>query len=195
MIGYRHMARVLDSHFFDRPTLLVAEELIGKFLIREHEGHQWALMITEVEAYDGPDDKASHAHKGRTQRTEPMFDCAGTIYVYLVYGMHWMLNIVTGPKEYPAAILIRSALIMLPTGEIGHIDGPAKLTKFLCIDKEFNAIKATQCNRLWFEDRDMIIPVEHIVRKRRIGVDYAAEWKDALYNFSIGIEKNRNPSA
>lgn len=185
------MAARLTSTFFDRPTTDVAKDLLGKFLIREHNDHHWALMITEVEAYDGPDDKASHAHKGRTARTEPMFAHAGIFYVYLVYGMHWMLNIVTGPKEYPAAVLIRGGLIMLPTGEIEHIDGPAKLTKFLKIGKEFNGMDATNQTGLWFEDRDIAIPAEHIIERRRIGVDYAAEWKDALYNFSIEVARNK----
>lgn len=185
----------LTSTFFDRPTPLVAEELVGKFLIREHDGHQWALMITEVEAYDGPDDKASHAYKGRTGRTEPMFAHAGVLYVYLVYGMHWMLNIVTGPKDYPAAILIRSALVMLPTGEMEHIDGPAKLTRFLRIGKEFNALEATEQNGVWFEDRGIAIPPEHITRKKRVGIDHAAEWKDVPYNFSIAVVKNMDPTA
>lgn len=181
---------ILTPDFFNRPATDVAQDLIGKFLIREYDGHQWALMITEVEAYDGPDDKASHAHKGRTGRTEPMFAYAGIFYIYLVYGIHWMLNIVTGPKDYPAAILIRSALVMLPTGSLEHIDGPAKLTKFLKIDNEFNGMEATQQNKIWFEDRDIAIPKEHIIKKKRIGVDYAAEWKDALYNFSIAVEKS-----
>ena len=185
----------LTSDFFNRPTPLVAEDLVGKFLIREYNGHHWTLMITEVEAYDGPDDKASHAHKGRTARTEPMFASAGSLYVYLVYGMHWMLNIVTGPKDYPAAILIRSALIMLPTGELEHLDGPGKLTKFLKIGKEFNALEAAEQNGLWFEDRNIVIPPEHIIRKKRVGVDYAAEWKDTLYNFSIAVVKNEHPPA
>lgn len=181
----------LAPEFFDRPTVVVARDLVGKFLIREYNDHHWALMITEVEAYDGHDDKASHAYKGRTARTEPMFAHAGILYVYLIYGMHWMLNIVTGSKDYPAAILIRSALIMLPTGEIEHIDGPAKLTKFLKIGKEFNALEAVPKNKLWFEDRGIAIPQEHIIERKRIGVDYAAEWKDALYNFSIEIARNK----
>lgn len=180
----------LTPDFFNRPTTDVAKDLIGKFLIREHNGHNWALMITEVEAYDGPDDKASHAHKGKIDRTKPMFANAGILYVYLVYGMHWMLTIVTGPKDYPAAILIRSALVMLPTGELEHIDGPAKLTKFLRIEKEFNGLEASERNHIWFEDRDITIPKEHILERKRIGVDYAAEWKDALYNFSIAVERS-----
>lgn len=180
----------LTAKFFNRPTTEVAQDLLGKFLIREYNGHHWGLMITEVEAYDGPDDKASRARKGRTERTEPMFARAGTLYVYLVYGTHWMLNVVTGPKDYPAAILVRGALVMLPTGEIEHIDGPAKLTKFLKIGSEFCGLEATQENGLWFEDREITIPHEHIIKKKRIGVDYAAEWADALYNFSIEIHRH-----
>lgn len=184
------MHKPLAPTFFDRPTTEVAKDLLGKFLIREYEGYHWTLMVTEVEAYDGPEDKASHAHKGRTQRTEPMFAHAGIFYVYLVYGMHWMLNVVTGPKGYPAAILIRSALIMLPTGAIEHVDGPAKLTKFIKINKEFNALKAIEQNGLWFEDRGISFSKEQIVQKKRIGVEYAAEWKDAPYNFSVEVLRN-----
>lgn len=181
----------LTSEFFDRPTTEVAQDLLGKFMIRKYNDHPWPLMITEVEAYDGPDDKASHAYKGRTQRTEPMFTHAGVFYIYKVYGMHWMLNIVTGAKDYPAAILIRGALIMLPTGEIEHIDGPAKLTKFLNIGSELNGLEASVQNDLWFEDRNIAIPSEHIIKKKRIGVDYAAEWKDVPYNFSIAVARNK----
>lgn len=192
-IGYMHMS-VLLPDFFDRPATDIAQELLGKFMIREYNDHQWALMITEVEAYDGPDDKASNAHKGRTDHTEPMFADAGTLYVYPADEANWMINIVTGPREYPAAALIRSALVMLPTGEIEHIDDPAKLTKFLRIGKEFNGLKAAEQNSLWFEDRDITIPKEHIIRKKRIGADHAAEWKDALYNFSIEIVRHGGSS-
>ncbi len=188
------MANILQKEFFDRPTTEIAQDLLGKFIVRPYNDHEWSAMITEVEAYDGPDDKASHAHKGLTERTAPMFDEAGIFYIYLIYGIHWMLNIVTGSKNYPAAILIRSALVMLPTGEIEHIDGPAKLTKFFKIDKSFNKKQAAQATGLWFEDRGIAIPREHIIKRKRIGVDYAAEWKDALYNFSIEVAQNKEPS-
>lgn len=180
----------LPHDFFDRPTTDIAQDLLGKFLIREYNDHHWALMITEVEAYDGPDDKASHAHKGRTDHTEPMFLDASTLYVYPARETDWMLAIVTGPKDYPAAVLIRGALVMLPTGEIEHIDDPAKLTKFLRIGHEFNGIKAEEENSLWFEDRDITIPREHIIQKKRIGVDHAQEWKDTPHNFSIEIVRH-----
>jgi len=84
-------------------------------------------------------------------------------------------------------------MVMLPTGELEHIDGPAKLTKFLKIDKEFNGLTAIERNSIWLEDRDITIPKEHIIKKKRIGVDYAAEWKDALYNFSIEVQRH-NPT-
>ena len=97
----------LGKEFFDRPATRVARELISKYLVRRVRGKDIALMITETEAYEGFDDRASHASKGETARNRVMFGEAGIWYVYLVYGMHDMLNIVTGAKGYPAAALIR----------------------------------------------------------------------------------------
>ncbi|MBI2048234.1 MAG: DNA-3-methyladenine glycosylase, partial [Parcubacteria group bacterium] len=94
------------------------------------------MMITETESYDGSQDRASHAHKGKTPRTEIMFGPAGHFYIYLCYGMYYMLNVVVGPKEYPAAVLIRSAKLW--TSDVQSLDGPGKLTKFLKIDKKLN---------------------------------------------------------
>ena len=103
------MARVLPPSFFRRPTVRVAQSLLGTYLVHRVKGKIIVAMITDVEAYDGPLDKASHAHKGVTKRNAPMFGEAGQWYVYLCYGVHEMLNIVTGPKGYPAAVLIRGA--------------------------------------------------------------------------------------
>lgn len=185
------MTHVLTPDFFNRPTPLAAQELIGKFMIREHNKHQWTLMITEVEAYDGPDDTASRAHKGRTKHTEPMFACAGTLHIHPASDTRHILHVVTGPENYPAAILIRSALIMLPTGELEHINDPGMLTSFLKIDSAFDAIEATKQNGLWFEDRDVVIPKEHIMQKKRISVDHTNDGNDLLYNFSIAISQNK----
>ena len=102
--------------------------MIGSLLCRKIDKKIIKLPITEVEAYDGLEDLASHAHRGKTLRNAPMFESGGRWYVYLVYGRYWMLNITTGPKDYPAAILIRSA---------GKIVGPGKLTQFLKINKSF----------------------------------------------------------
>jgi DNA-3-methyladenine glycosylase len=144
------MQKVLNKTFFERPTLEVAESLLGKFLIKRYRGVEKAYMITEVEAYDGFEDKASHAHKGKTERSEVMFGEAGYWYVYLVYGMHNMLNIVTGKYDYPAAVLIRGIttweqgaqvrfdLVRNPNKKFGRnhefltsnwTNGPGKLTK------------------------------------------------------------------
>ncbi|MFH0820563.1 MAG: DNA-3-methyladenine glycosylase [Candidatus Peregrinibacteria bacterium] len=169
------MAIVLDHHFFNRPTLTVARELLGKFLVSEKNGVKTALMICEVEAYDGHEDRASHAHRGKTERTKVMFGPAGYWYVYLVYGMYWMLNIVTGPKEYPAAILIRGA---------GEFDGPGKLTKAIGVDKTFNEKPAVRKTGLWIEDRG--ITVTSIKKTARIGVGYAGSvWSKKPYRFLV----------
>jgi DNA-3-methyladenine glycosylase len=158
---------MLHKDFFNRPTLVVAQELLGKYLVRLRDDVPTALMITDVEAYDGWDDKASHASRGQTPRNTPMFDEPGTIYVYFTYGMHWMLNVVCGARGYPAAILIRGA---------GDIIGPARLTKSLSIDKDLNGKILGRKNGLWIEDRGLIIPKKKIQKTPRIGVAYAEEY-------------------
>lgn len=168
------MARALSSRFFNRPTLRVARELLGCVLCRKYGRRVACLTITEVEAYDGPSDKASHAARGETKRNATMFGEAGKWYVYFTYGMYWMLNIVTGPKGYPAAVLIRGA---------GDISGPARLTKFLKIDRRFNDKLASMKTGLWIEKRRSI-SLKKIQRTPRVGVAYAgAEWSAKPYRF------------
>ncbi len=170
------MKTLLTQNFFERPTLTVAQELLGKFLVRRNGDFETALMICEVEAYDGFEDRASHAYRGKTARTRVMFGPAGRWYVYFVYGMYWMLNIVTGPADYPAAILIRAA---------GELDSPGKLTKKLGIDKNFNDKTALPKNGLWIEDRSDA-PSFTFRKTARIGVAYAgAEWSKKPYRFVI----------
>ena len=171
--------RILDQRFFNRPTCQVAEELIGKFLVRRIGGKTIRAMITETEAYDGPEDKACHAHRGKTPRNAPMFGSAGHWYVYFVYGIHWMLNIVTGPEEYPAAVLIRA--VMLEDGT--KLEGPAKLTKHLQIDRKLNDSAASNESELWIEDRGIPIDRKQIKRKPRIGVDYAGKWSTKPWRY------------
>lgn len=169
------MKKVLKEGFFEQPTLLVAENLLGKCLVRKGR----AFMITEIEAYDGFDDKASHASRGETPRNKVMFGEAGVWYVYFVYGMHHMLNIVTGAKGYPAAVLIRG---------VEGISGPARLTKALGVDRQMNEQKAEPEGGLWIEDRGIIIPKNRIKKTPRIGVVYAGEewalkpWRFVLKN-------------
>lgn len=167
----------LPTSFFNRPTLETAELILGKMLCREYpDGSISRHVITEVEAYDGPEDKACHAHKGLTPRTEVMFGPSGHWYVYLCYGVHWMLNIVTGPIDYPAAILIRS---------IKDICGPGRLTKNLSINKLFNAMPACPTSKLWIEENPDTEEFE-IQKTPRIGIDYAGPiWSKKLYRFLI----------
>jgi DNA-3-methyladenine glycosylase len=171
------MAVKLGKEFFNRSTLRIAEELLGKYLVRKIGKKTIALKITEVEAYDGPNDKASHACRGETKRTKVMFGEAGVWYVYLCYGIHEMLNIVTGEVGYPAAILIR--------GVEGY-SGPARLTKFLKIDRTLNNKKAISSSGLWIEDRGEKISQKDIKRTPRIGVAYAGPiWSQKKYRFLL----------
>lgn len=169
------MEKVLKQEFFDRPTLTVARELLCCLLCRKVGQKVVKMEITEVEAYDGPYDKASHASRGKTKRNAPMFGEAGRWYVYFTYGMHWMLNIVTGPEEYPAAVLIRGTR---------EISGPARLTKFLKIDKRFNGEKAAHRSGLWIE-KGARVPEKRIRRTPRVGVAYAGAWAKKPYRFLV----------
>ena len=171
------MRKILDKNFFEKSTLKIAENLLGKYLVSKIGRKEIALKINEVEAYDGFEDKASHAHKGKTERNKIMFGEAGNWYVYLVYGIHNMLNIVTGEKDYPAAILIRG---------VGDMNGPGKLTKFLKINKELNGKNASLETSLWFEDRGEVVNKKKIKRTSRIGVDYAGPiWAKKNYRFIL----------
>ncbi len=192
------MRKVLPAKFFARPTLAVARDLLGKYIVREWRGRTIALMITEVEAYDGPHDRASHASRGRTPRTSVMFGPAGVFYVYFTYGMHWMLNIVTGRRDYPAAVLIRAGAYRVPAaaeketvgganpGTLVRVTGPARLAKFLHATGAQNRLRAVRATGLWFEDRGVRVPRAKIARKKRVGVDYAgAIWAEKPYNLTM----------
>ena len=171
------MLHILDHAFFNRSASKVAQELLGKFLVRKWRGQEMRHMITEVEAYVGPHDLACHASRGLTPRTRVMFGPAGHWYVYFTYGMHWMLNIVTGELGYPAAVLIRG---------VENVSGPARLTKSLRIDKRFNGKPANRTTRLWVEESGVILEKKHIQRSKRIGVSYAGPiWSNKLYRFIL----------
>ena len=160
----------LGYDFFHRPCLEVAEGLVGKLLI--HEGQ--ALRISETEAYRGEEDTACHAHKGRTKRTEVMYGEAGTAYVYLCYGMHWMLNVVTGEKEQPEAVLIRAC---------AEAPGPGKLTKKLGITGQWNGKLLTGEGQLWIADDGFCCDV---TTDKRVGIGYASrEDQDRLWRFKM----------
>ncbi|MHC5012377.1 MAG: DNA-3-methyladenine glycosylase [Planctomycetota bacterium] len=171
------MPRVLPPEYFSGTALQTAPRLLGKVLVARRGQARMALPITEVEAYGGLRDLASHASRGPTPRNRPMFGPPGRWYVYFVYGMHWMLNVVTGPEGMPSAVLIRGA---------GDIVGPARLTKHLGVDKAFDAEPASRATGLWIEDRGWHVPRRRIRRTPRIGVAYAGpDWSARPYRFVV----------
>lgn len=171
------MPKVLGHQFFNRSALIVARELLGKRLVRRQRNQEICATITEVEAYVGPHDLACHSARGRTPRTKVMYGPPGHWYVYFVYGVHWMLNIVTGCEGYPAAVLIRG---------VENIAGPARVTKFYEIDKKFNGKPATRMSGLWIEDGESGTRKLRIKRSKRIGVEYAGPvWANKLYRFHV----------
>ena len=172
----------LDENFFAQKTLKAAKDLIGCYLVRKVGKKTHRLLITETEAYIGPHDLACHSSKGRTTRTEIMFGEPGRIYIYMIYGMYFMLNIVTEKKDYPAAILIRGA---------GEYVGPGRLCKALSIDKKLNGLKAVPKNGLWFEPRDENFKSKGKIKKsKRIGVNYAGPiWAEKEYRFVLGAQE------
>jgi len=172
--------RILPRVYFNRPTLSVARSLIGKYLVRSINGRMLAGKIVEVEAYVGPQDKACHASKGRTQRTEVLFGPPGVAYVYLIYGMYHCLNVVTEREEFPSAILIRAIEI---DGEL--IDGPGRLCRALQIDRCLNRVDLTTCESLWFEDRGILVERGDVGAHPRVGVDYAGEWAKKPWRFRL----------
>jgi DNA-3-methyladenine glycosylase len=172
--------RILQRIYFNLPTLTVARSLVGKYLIRYIDGREIAGKIIEVEAYVGPHDKACHASKGRTQRTNVMFGPAGVAYVYLIYGMYHCLNVVTEREEFPSAVLIRAIEI---DGEL--IDGPGRLCRALQIDRRFNLMDLTIGESLWFEDRGEMVGRKMVGAHPRIGVDYSGKWAEKLWRFRL----------
>jgi DNA-3-methyladenine glycosylase len=167
-------ARILSLDFFNRDAETVARDLIGCHLARRRENAVFESRITETEAYVGPHDLACHAARGRTRRTETMFGPPGTLYIYLAYGLHWMLNVVTGPVGYPAAVLIRSTEAKT---------GPGRLTRALGITGELNGLAAGEQSEVWFVRGARPSP-RQILRTPRIGIDYAGPvWSLKEYRF------------
>ena len=170
-----HELEPLPHEFFARSALVVARALIGKCLVRElPNGERLVWPITETEAYIGAHDLACHGRFGETPRTAVMFGPAGVWYVYFIYGMYWMLNVVTNKPGHPAAVLIRAA---------GPANGPGKLTKQFRITRAENGLPAEPASILWISDAGLRVPRKELVRTPRIGIDYAGEWKDKLYRF------------
>lgn len=165
----------LPYEFYHRHALEVAPDLVGKIIVCGDT----RLRISETEAYCGESDTACHASKGRTPRNEVLYADAGTIYVYLCYGIHWMLNVITGDENDPQGVLIRACV---------DAPGPGRLTKKLGITKEFNRQSILTCPNLWIEDDGQKFDIE---TDKRVGIGYASqEDQDALWRFKIKSVKN-----
>jgi DNA-3-methyladenine glycosylase len=182
----------LPRLFYEQDTIVVAQELLGKYLVREREEGATVGRIVETEAYVGPHDLACHASKGRTARTEVMFGPAGHAYVYFIYGFYNMLNLVTEAKGYPAAVLIRAVepvqgidlMKMRRKSEAlrSLASGPGKLCQAFAIDRSLNGADL-RGDILYLEDRGE--PLPKFKSTPRIGVDYAGKWKSKLYRFLV----------
>lgn len=178
------MARVIrPEELHGENTVKLARWLLGKVLVRTKRGIRDEHVITEVEAYHTEKDLACHAAKGRTKRTEVLYQPGGRWYVYLCYGVHEMLNMVTGPADHPAAVLIRG---------VDGIVGPGRLTKRLAIDRSLNgASVAPECG-LHLEDHSIVVSSRRVKRGPRVGIDYAGEiWAAKPWRFQY--EHRRKP--
>jgi DNA-3-methyladenine glycosylase len=183
--------KILRS-FYEQSTLEVARQLLGKYLVRKHPDGTTVGRIVETEAYVGPQDKACHASRGRTARTEIMFGPAGHAYVYFVYGFHHMLNIVTEQMDFPSAVLIRAVepvngvTLMRQRRGIETLrdlaSGPGKLCEAFAIDRSLNG--SDICGSALYV-RDNGEPEPDVINRPRIGVDYAGKWKHKPWRFLI----------
>jgi len=174
--GTPRKSRRLGRRFFERPAVQVARDLIGKFIVRRHRGRLISSIIIETEAYRGPDDRASRAFGGRrTGSVEALYRPAGTVYVYLVYGIHWLLNFKAASPNKPQAVLIRG---VLPTGHSNRdaVGGPGKVSRFLKVNRSLYGDDVTTSNKIWIEDRGLRVPSRLVKKGPRIGIDYAGPY-------------------
>jgi DNA-3-methyladenine glycosylase len=165
----------LSADFYRRDVLEVAPGLLGKILVRQFDdGCINRYRITEVEAYRGMEDLACHASKGRTPRTEVMFQEGGKVYVYLIYGMYWLLNFVTGEEGHASAVLIRG---------VEGFSGPGRLGRELQLDKSFYGENLVLSSRIWVENAESI---SEFKTSKRIGIGYAGEeWVNKPWRFYL----------
>ncbi len=177
--------KTLKRSFYERDTQLVAKELLGKYLIHNKAGEERIGKIVEVEAYLGPHDLAAHSAKGLTKRTEVMFGPAGYAYVYLIYGMYYCFNVVTEQEGHASAVLIRA---LEPIKNVaGKTQGPGLLCKAMEIDKKLNGHDLLSADFRIVEP-SAIEPIS-IVKRPRVGVDYAKHWARRLLRYYIKDNK------
>src|SRR3989344_2624657 len=176
------------KEFFEQKTLKVAKGLLGKTLCVRKDGKILKGIIIETEAYIGEDDLACHASKGRTKRTETLYKKAGTVYAYLIYGMHYCLNIVTEKENYPSAVLIRGVAIDNVQHSMSNIvSGPGRVCRYFGVEKTFNGLDVFGKN-IWVEDNGLKISPSEIIKSKRIGVNYAKHCKDYLCRFNLVLK-------
>jgi len=172
--------KILDRAFYDRDTAETARDLLGKCLVHEVAGNRRVGRIVEVEAYVGAHDRASHSCRGRTARNAPMFGPPGFAYVYLIYGMYWCMNVVTEREGHASAVLLRA---MEPVdGITGRTQGPGLLCRAMGIDKRLNGADLSSDT---FHIADDGFTGFRIVKRPRIGVDYAGVWAKRHLRFYV----------
>lgn len=192
---------VLEPAWFTRPTCVVAADLVGKVLCRkliDSDGSEKVLRmrISETEAYIGLEDPACHSHAGtRTERTEIMYAQGGVFYVYLTYGIHHLLNMITAAAESPESVLIRAGFLTEDSDRLideqyqsadkqlthpKQFAGPGKLTKRLQIDRDLYGKSIEPTSDVWIEDDGCAPPIS---LRPRIGIDYAGDAKDWLLRY------------
>lgn len=191
----------LKRDFYERPTLEVAKDLLGKTLVKIQDEKIYRVKIVECEAYLGLEDRAAHSFHGKiTPRVKSMWGEAGVAYVYFTYGMYYCMNVVTEKEGIPNAVLIRAAeplegLDFMSLNRYGKVyseltkpqkknllNGPAKLCQCLNIDREYDGMSLLG-NELYIEEGET---VENVVVTGRIGIENSKEAKDYLYRFYIG---------
>ncbi len=185
---------VISRSFFERPTLMVARELLGQRLVKLEGDQRIAGLITETEAYIGSEDDGCHARAGLTKRNRSMWGPPGHAYVYFTYGMHWMLNIVTERDGFPAAVLLRAVEPVegheiirrrragRPESEL--TDGPAKLCQAFSLDRSFDGLDLCHPESVLFIERGVSIPEHCVTTRPRVGFNQVSEpWKSMPWRF------------
>lgn len=185
------MEKRIPRQFYNRSTLVVAKDLLGKYLVRRVGRKELVGKIVETEAYIGPEDKASHTYGGKiTKRNKTVFLEGGKAYIYLCYGINWMLNLTTREENIPECVLIRAVEPVLEEykdpKEFKHLtNGPGKLCRWLKLDKAFDTEDLVESKRFWLVDGGEEIKKSQIVTAKRIGIDYAGPWADKPWRYYL----------
>ena len=185
------MSKRIPRSFYNRSTLTVARDLLGKYLVRKVGKKKLAGKIVETEAYIGPKDRAAHTYGGKvTERNKTVYLKGGYAYIYLCYGINWMLNLVTREEGIPECVLIRAVEPVLEDykdqSQYKYLaNGPGKLCRWLKIDKFLNEEDLVKSDKFWLEDRGEEVKKTQIVAAKRIGIDYAGSWADKPWRFFI----------